>query len=174
MISRSTFKSMDELLDRTSSMRLAAVLYLEDVQPGKRFVASYSLNSVRRTRDTIDQVFTSLAMPRSKPFAATSQMPEFAIFSSVTDRVAFVARTEKTLVAAVGAALQGVHRERSAEGGYKPDNLILVGRNSDRNIGECSLVDAGKIMGANSTGCIRMLAQMGAKASVLIVQAKQS
>jgi Kef-type K+ transport system membrane component KefB len=94
--------------------------------------------------------------------------------AAVTDRFAFVARTEKTLIAAVGAVLQGDNSEGKAVGGDAPDNLILVGRNSDSNISEGALLDASKILGSGSTGCVRMLSQMGTKASVLVVQAKLS
>lgn len=92
---------------------------------------------------------------------------------TVTDRFAFVARPDKSLTTAVEAVLRGDDSGGSAATGETSDNLVLIGRNIDTNFSDGSLPDASKILGSSSTGCIRMLSQMGTKASVLVVQSKK-
>lgn len=91
----------------------------------------------------------------------------------LTDRFTFVARKDVTLIAAVGAILQGDDSEGGADADEKPDSLILVGRNSDAKINDGALPDAANVLGSYSAGCIRMLSQMGTDASVLVVQARK-
>lgn len=98
---------------------------------------------------------------------------EKIIPQSVADRFNIVTRTERNLVAAVGALLQGDDNEGSAEPGDAPDNLVLIGRNSDAKDGDGSLFDASKVVGSYADGCIKMLSQIGTQASMLVVQAKK-
>ena len=93
--------------------------------------------------------------------------------STVNDRVTFLSRTNESLIAAVGAVLQGDEAEGRTEAGDMPDNLILVGRNSDTRTSDGSLPDADKVLGSYASGCVRLLSQIRAKSSVLVVQARR-
>lgn len=121
-----------------------------------------------------DRVKVTIVYVKStQEFQAALAVLQKIVPVSVAARVTFAPRSDENLIAAVGAVLQADNNEGSADADVTPDNLILVGRNSDAKIIEGSLPDATKVLGSYASGSLRMLSQMGTKASVLVVQAKK-